>query len=466
MTAAERLAAFATRLRYEDLPGEVIDAAKLHLLDTVGAGIAACALREGDAGIKVVEETGATGAASAIGLSYGVPAADAAFANGMFCHALDFDDTHLESICHVSTVVAPAAAAAGEVRGASGTDLVLALIIGNEVAARVGRGVALAVHARGFHPTPLFGIFGATAAVGRLSALGSDTLTNALGIAGSMASGLFEYLADGSATKPIHAGETARGAFVASRLAAHGATGPASVLEGRFGIYAAHGGLNRTPAEIDAQLNDLGETWETLRISFKPFPACQWIHSALHSAGMIIAETPLDPDAVESVTVRLPPDAVRVVLEPVAAKLAPRTAYDARFSLQYSLASLLVDGRVDLDTYTDRAIRAEPVLALAERITYKTHPYPNYPANFPAAVAIRLRTGELYEAETLQEPGGSGNPMSSDEIRAKFRANALLGFKAADVEALERDLLVIDDFDDVGDVLRRLRSANRDHEAR
>jgi 2-methylcitrate dehydratase PrpD len=465
MTAAERLAAFATDLRYEDLPGEVVDSAKLHLLDTIGAGIAARALGEGDAGLRVVEERGAGGPSSAFGLGKGFPADDAAFANAMLCHALDFDDTHLESICHVSTVVVPATAAVAESCRASGADLVLALVIGNEVAVAAGRGVATAVHARGFHPTPLFAIFGAAAAVSRLSGLGAETLVNAFGIAGSMASGLFEYLADGSATKPIHAAEAARGAFVASRLAVHGATGPASVLEGRFGLYASHGGLNLTAAEIEAQLADLGKRWETVRISFKPYPACQLIHSALDSGMRIMNEHSVDAAAVEGITVKVPPDAVRVVLEPVDAKLTPRTTYDAKFSLQYSLASMLVDGRVDLDTYTEGAIQAEPVLALAKRVGYETHPYPNYPANFPAAVTVRLTSGEVYDAETLHEPGGSENPMSADAIRAKFRANAALGLGEAEVESLENGLLGIDELDDVAPVFAQLRSVTRAGEA-
>jgi 2-methylcitrate dehydratase PrpD len=321
------------------------------------------------------------------------------------------------------------------------------------------------VHARGFHPTPLFGIFGATAAVGKLLALETETLVNAFGIAGSMASGLFEYLADGSATKPIHAAETARGAIVASHLAAHGATGPASVLEGRFGLYASHGGLNLTPAEIDAQLETLGQRWETLHISFKPYPACQLIHSALDSGMRIVEEHSVDVSDVEAVTVKVPPDAVRVVLEPVDAKIAPRTAYDARFSLQYSLASMLIDGRVDLDTYTEQAIQTEPVLALAKRVDYETHPYPNYPANFPAGVTVRLTTGEVYDAETLYEPGGSENPMSADAIRAKFRANAALGLGADEVESLEAALLAVDEADDVVEVFGLLRCAAYAREA-
>lgn len=461
MTAAERLAAFATELRLDAIPADVARQAKLHLLDTLGVGLAACALEEGIAASAVVQESRASGPCSVIGLDHGVPAADAAFANGTLFHALDFDDTHMGSICHVSAVVCPAAIAEAQARHADGGALLGALVAGNEVAVRVGRGVATEVHGRGFHPTPIFGIFGAVAAVAKLADLDAHATVQALGIAGSMASGLFEYLADGSQTKQLHPGLAARDAIVASRLAANGATGPATVLEGRFGVYAALGGVHRDEAALEAALGDLGELWETPRIGFKAYPACALVHSALESAARILADTSVQVGEIEAITVRVPPNAVAIVLEPAEAKVAPRTAYEARFSMQYSLAHAFVHGRVDLGSYSDDAIGEREVLDLATRVSYEPKRYDCYPESYPAAVSVRTVGGDEHEVETLVEPGGVGNPLSDAAICEKFERNAGLACDERTVASLMEDVLALEQLDDVAPLFERLQFARR-----
>jgi 2-methylcitrate dehydratase PrpD len=255
-TAAQRLADFTSSLSLEQIPPEVVEAAKLHLLDALGCGLAAHALGVATEGREAMRELGGEPEASVIGLAGGLPAPNAAFANGMLCHGLDFDDTHSDSVSHVTVVVAPAAVAVAEAQDAGGHELVASIVAGNEIVTRLGMAASGAFHKRGFHPTAVCGIFGATAAAGRLAGLDAATCANALGIAGSMASGIFAYLEDGSATKPIHPGWAAHGAIIASRLAAHGATGPAKVLEGRFGVYDAF--VEKRGLDLEAQLADLG----------------------------------------------------------------------------------------------------------------------------------------------------------------------------------------------------------------
>ena len=461
MTAAERLAAFAAELRLDAIPPDVLRQAKLHLLDTLGVGIAAYALEEGLAASAVVREAGASGPCSVIGLDGGVPPADAAFANGMHCHALDYDDTHVGSICHVSAVVCPAAIAEAQARRASGGALLSAIVAGNEVAVRVGRGVATAVHGRGFHPTPVFGIFGAVAAVSRLAGFDAPATVHAFGIAGSMASGLFEYLADGSLTKQVHPALAARDAIVAARLAAHGLTGPASVLEGRFGVYTAYGDVRPDAAELEAQLGDLGELWETPRISFKPYPSCALIHSAIESAAWILANTSVRASDIEAITVRVPPNAVGIVLEPAEGKLAPRSAYEARFSMQYTLAHAFVHGRVDLGSYAVEALGEREVLDLAARVSYEVKQYDCYPQSYPASVKVRTFGGDEHEVETLAEPGGADNPLSEAAILEKFAHNASLGCDEPQVTRLMEDVLALERLDDVGPVFEQLGHARR-----
>jgi 2-methylcitrate dehydratase PrpD len=381
-------------------------------------------------------------------VTYGLPPADAALVNGVTCHALDYDDTHTGAVAHVSVAVVPAALAVAQSEGADGADLLAAVVAGNEIVARLGMAVDTGFHARGFHATAVCGVFGATAAACRLQALDARTVTNALGIAGSMASGLLEYLADGSSTKRLHPGWVAHAAVIASRLAAHGATGPASVFEGRFGVYRAF--TARDDVDVDTITAELGERWETPRIAFKPYPACHYMHASLDAAAQALAETPVSTEDIEEIVALTPEAGVSLVLEPLADKHRPRTEYEAKFSLPYSVASLLVRGHVDVSTYTDEAIADPDVLAVAAKVSYEIKHYDTYPQAFPGGVRIHTRDGRTLEAELPYQRGGSENPMSADEVREKFRTNAALALPGEEVEALEAAVTRLERSGDLG----------------
>jgi 2-methylcitrate dehydratase PrpD len=454
--AAARLADFVSTLAYADVPNEVFDAAKLHFLDALGCGLAAHGLSVADHAGRAMAELGGVPEASAIGHPGRLPAPAAAFVNGALGHALDFDDTHPDAICHVSVVVFPAALAAAEAVDATGAELVTALVAGNEVVARIGAAAAPAYMQTGFHPTSVCGVFGAAAAAAKLTGLDAQATAAALGIAGSMASGLFEYLADGSTTKALHAGWAAHAGLFAARLAAHGATGPASVLEGRFGLLRSYFGLDES--DLDARLADLGTSWETPRIAFKPYPACHFVHACLDAAAEATAERVLLPEEIESVIVSIPAPGVPLVLEPREDKVAPRTEYDAKFSLQFSIAAMLVNGRVGLDTFAAPMISDPRVLELARRVEYEAKDYESFGTAFPGGVRIVTRTGDKLAAELPYQRGGLQNPMSAGEVRRKFEENATLalpeaaaGTLADVVLALEHELALREAFAVLGD---------------
>jgi 2-methylcitrate dehydratase PrpD len=458
MTAARTFTEWTTGLALEDIPDDVVDAAKLHLLDTLGCGLAATALEVATEGRRTMADLGGDDEATVIGRQTGLPAANAAFANAMACHGLDYDDTHSESVAHVSVVVGPATLAAAEAAGAGGREALAALVAGNEVVTRVGMAASGLFHKRGFHPTAVCGIFGGTAAAARLGGLDPARAASALGIAGSLASGLFAYLEDGTATKPIHPAWAAHGALIAARLAEHGAEGPPSVFEGRFGLYHAFLGAEKGEIDIDSQLADLGARWETPRISFKPYPACHFMHGAVGATAEAVADG-LSAGDVEEVVVTIPAAGVDLVLEPVAAKVAPRTTYEAKFSLQYSAAAMLLHGRCGIATYAPDAIRDPEVLDLARRVRYEVKDYATYPGAFPGGVRITTRDGRTLEADLPHQRGGPENPMSADEVRAKFRENAALGLDDAGAEALEEAILTLEHRDDLRSVLAPLAAA-------
>lgn len=415
--AAERLAEWSTGLEFEQIPGPVVEAAKLHILDAVGTGLAALALDELPAPRAVALEMGGEPEATALGLPRRIGAGPAALANGSMMHALDFDDTHEVAIVHSSAVVAATVLAVGEATGASGRDLIAAAVGGYEISSRIGLANPGAMHLRGFHPTSVCGVFAAAAASARLRGLGAEQTANALGIAGSQASGLMEFLADGSQTKPLHAGWAAFAGITAAALAAHGATGPASVLEGRFGLLASHVG------EFDESglAGELGERWETTQIAFKAYPSCHCSHAVLDA----VSETGIGAEEVEQIVALVPGDvAIGLVLEPAERKARPATPYDAKFSLPYCIGALLVRGELGVDAFTTEAIGDERALEIAAKVSYEVA---EFDGGNDLSGGVRARVaGRDFEARVLQPRGGPANPLSDEELRAKFRRNASL----------------------------------------
>lgn len=443
-TAAERLAAWGLGLRYDDIPQDVVQAAKLHFLDTIGCGLAAHALGVATEGRTMVAEQAGTPDATVIGLDRALPGASAAFANAMLCHGLDFDDTHPASVAHVSAVVTPVALAAAEVAGKGGRDLITAVVLGNETVIRVGMAAPSKFHARGFHPTSICGIFGGTMATGLLMGTGEAAMTSALGIAGSFAAGIFAYLDVGTATKPMHPAWAAQGSFYANRLGQLGAEGPPTVLEGRFGVYHAFLGEY---IDVEPQIADLGTRWETPRIAYKPYPACHYIHGSLGATRSLLGQVAVED--IEDILVTLPEAGVALVTEPQVEKRAPRTDYEAKFSLQYSTAAMLVHGHVGVKTYTTEAIADPKVLAVAAKVRYEVKPYPTYPGAFPGGVVITLKDGRKLNAELDYQKGGPENPLSAEEVIEKWRGNAALSLADAEIDKLERTIMAIEEQTDL-----------------
>lgn len=312
-----------------------------------------------------------------------------------------------------------------------------------------------AFHARGWHATSVCGPFAAALVAGRLDGLDAGRLTAALGIAGSFASGLMEYLADGSWVKRVHAGWAGHAGVVAAALARGGFSGPATVLEGRFGLYRTMLDAAPDPAPFET----LGRQWQTPGIGFKPYPCCHYNHAYLDCALDLRRTHAPAVEEIESVECRVPAGQVPIVCEPRAAKLRPRTPYDAQFSLPYSLAAALIDGRVDLDTYEPRLLADPGRLALAARVSHAIDPDSPFPrGGFPGLVRIRLRDGRVLEDRVPDGRGGLACPLPPAAIVEKFRANAARAVSAARVGEIERAALELDALPDVRAIVRLCRA--------
>jgi 2-methylcitrate dehydratase PrpD len=443
-TLASSLAAFTSRLTTAVIPDDVAEHARLHLLDTLGCGIAASALGAGAAPQLALGAQAAPAApgATAIGVPTALSPHDAALVNGALCHGLDFDDTHAASICHVGAVVGPATLALAETTGAGGADAIAALVGGTEVTTRIGALAAGAFHARGLHPTSVCGVFGAAAAAARILGLDAETTASALGVAGSMASGLMAFVNDGTQTKPLHAGWAAHGGVLAARLAAAGAQGPPSVLEGRFGLFPAL--LGREGVAPDEEQLGLGRRWETRSVAYKPYPCCHYMHGCLEAAAKALGGRRPSAAQIAAVTVVVPDGAVEIVLEPAVHKRAVRTPYEAQFSLQHSIAAMILTGRADLATYTPQAVADPAIRALATRVVYEIADFPSYPGAFPGAVRIRLTGGEEVAARVDHQQASPQRPFTSTDVRAKFASNAGLGLGDADAASIQAAVLSLD----------------------
>jgi 2-methylcitrate dehydratase PrpD len=445
VSLARRLADFTAALEFDALPAEVVASAKLRTLDVLGIALAASTLDSAPSILGALEGWGGGGECTVLGTKQTATVPLAILANGSLAHSLDYDDTHAASITHASAVVVPVALALGEASGAGGRAVLTAAVAGYESIVRLGMAASGVFHARGWHATAVCGPFAAALTAGRLERLDAVRLTGALGIAGSFASGVLEYLEDGSWVKRLHPGWAGHAGAVASALARGGFTGPSTILEGRFGFYRTFVGA----APDAAPFETLGQQWETLAIGYKPYPCCHYNHAYLDCALDLRREHAVRPEAIEAVECLVPAGQVPIVCEPREAKLRPRTPYDAQFSLPFSVASALLDGRVGLDTYAPERLADPARLGLAARVTHTVDPHSAFPRGFPGWVRLRLRDGRTLEARVPDGRGSVARPLPAEAIVEKFRDNAGRAVAPARVAEIERAVLGLDRLEDV-----------------
>jgi 2-methylcitrate dehydratase PrpD len=429
LSAARRLARFVAGPDPKDAPAPVVERARLLALDTLGCCLAAARYDFGRAARATAERLGGPPESALVGSRVRVAAANAALANATLAHGLDFDDTREDAIVHTGCVAVTTSLAVGEAVGTGGRATLDAIIAGVEVMCRVGLAVPGKFHARHYHPTALAGTFGAAAAAGKLYGLTEDELVHAFGICGSQASGIIEYLADGSWTKRLHAGWAAHAGVVATLLARAGFTGPETVLEGEHGFYRAFAG-HVDEARLDELLGSLGSVWELERLTFKPYP-CGSIAQPYMDCALRVREIHgVRPDDIVEIRCRTAQGPVPRLWGPLAAKHAPQNGYAAKFSLPYLLAVILDRGRASLAEFEDDVVRDPKILALAARVGYELDPTIDYPRQFVGHVRVHLTDGRIVEERQDHPRGGPDAPMTREEIEAKFRGNASLVMSA------------------------------------
>ena len=424
MSLSTELAAWASGLRFDDLPPDVIHATKLRVMDVIGLSLAGAGTPFGRSTRAAAMALSPPGPCRVLGTGDRLGVTAAAFANGAFSQALEFDDTHNESIVHMSSPAVAAALALSETSLVSGRDLITAIAIGNEISCRAGSVASGQFHKRGFHPTGLFATFGAAYLASKLLGLDAPQMAQAAGICGSFASGLLQCWVDGTQTKFLHPGWAAQSGITAAFLARAGITGPADVFEGRFGLFASHLQDPEQPRHYERIRNGLGTHWESRNSSFKPFPAAHVLHPYISAILRLRARHGIVPADVERIDCPVTAFIVGIVCEPAEEKFAPASDSHGRVSLQYTLAEALTLGSLGKEAYREESLHDPAILALARRVHYHADPgYPG-PGRFKGEVTIALKDERSFHELEEYNRGSVENPMTGGEIRAKFDENA------------------------------------------
>ena len=423
MGLTHRLSSFAAAIRLETLPPPVVARARLLTLDLVGNIVRARHDAESTpALLAAVRALGlAAGNSGVFGDCARYTPAGAAFLNGALGHSLDFDDTHAGGSLHPGCPVIPAALAAGEMVGASGADVLAAIVAGYEVTCRIALALPAAEHyQRGYHPTATCGVFGAAAAASRVFGLTEGGVADALGIALSQSAGSMQFLANGAWTKRFQVGWAAMAGLAAATLAREGFKGAAEALEGRHGFLRAYA-PNPTP---ERALVGLGDAFELMQTAVKPYPSCRYGHAGIDAALALRAELDLKPGEIESVTLGLPESGMLLIGAPAAQKADPQTIVDAQFSGPFVIAAALASGAMGWDSYAllgDKAVRAMlPLIRCEHDADAQAH----FPGNLSAKLTIRAR-GQTFQRLVIEPKGEPGNFMTDAELSQKYESLAV-----------------------------------------
>lgn len=415
-TATDRLAAFVAELRFAALPPEVVAQARRVILDALGCAFAAHAEEPAKAAVALglAARFPAPEAAQVIGGPRTAPAI-AALANGFLVNATDNDDTHKRALLHVGSVVVPAALAMVQERSGTGRDLIAAVVAGYEVCTRVGMAV-MPAHYAFWHSTATNGTFGAAVAAAHVAGLDAAGVRTALGLAGTQAAGLNTFFASGDDSKSVHPGKAAMNGILAATLAELGASAPPDIFGHPRGYLAAYS----SDPHPEALTAGLGTRWEILQNGFKAYPSILASHSAIGAALEIFERHRPDPAAIAAVTIRS--------YATVKSHFSNREIagpMSARLSVPCCALLALLDGAVTQAQFRPARLADPTLRALLERteVVADAACTAAYPDRFVAHVEVAMSDGRRLHALREYPHGDPQDPLTDEELEAKFLGN-------------------------------------------
>ena len=458
MTITRRIAEFIVSSRLDRVPAPARAAAKTAMIDCLGVTLAGS--REPCARIvtRVIAEGGGRLEAAVIGTGLRAPATEAALANGIAGHALDYDDWHGRAghfLGHASVVLLPAVLAVGEKVGASGAQVLEAYAVGFEVGAKIGVALTPAHYVRGFHATGTLGGLRAAAASAKLLGLDVERTRHALGIAASQASGL--RVSFGTMTKPFHAGHAARAGVLSALLAREGFSASPDVLDGPLGVFAVFGG-DHDPGRA-VEMEELGQPWEleTPGVNLKKYPSCGGTHTAIDLM-LELREQGASAETIEGIDCRVA-DVVRRIL----VHARPRTGLEGKFSLEYCLAAAVVDGEVTLRQFDDAMVQRPELQRLMSRMRVDAHPDVNANTkDLLSELTVTLADGRRLSGRGSAPRGDASRPLTPREVRHKYEQCAAMVLGPEQVQRSFELVEALEELPAVGELARALRPREGD----
>ena len=443
-TLAKVVGDYVAAVKFEDIPGPVIERAKALALDCVGIALVAGRTELNEAGQRALQVMGGLqdGPCTIIGSGKRATVRDAAFANGLLVGGLDWDDTHLEGAFHASASAFPSSLAVAEEQGLSGPRFLLGYITSLEVASRVAGAARDGIHQAGFAPTGVAAAFGSAAGAAQLLDATAETITSAQGIAGSFAAGLLEFLEGGTWTKNVHGAWGAHSGVTAAYLAASGFNGPTTVYEGQFGLYQTH--LRDPAAELRPEFfSTLGHEWEVLRIAVKEFPVCHFSQAFLKGLFEMMRQNDLTRDDIANVSCLVPEGAIPTICEPFDRRVAPLNGHDAQESLPYVLAAAIVHGQFTDAQLHEDVVHDPEIQRVARGISYAPDPDSRFPDEYDGELMI-----ETADGRKLSSRNAAGN-LDYAAIEAKYLDNAerTVGTEAG--KRIQDAVMNLEDCDDI-----------------
>ena len=421
MKETTELVELCQALDFKNLPPGVVDRAKYLLLDYLGvAGRGALSDSAAAARKMVAKLESVSKGAAVIGTKQSASPPYAALLNGIAAHSIELDDVVNEASLHPGVTIMSAALAAGHLAGCSGKELIAGIVAGYEVVIRLGIGLDPSAHyARGFHPTATCGTLGSAITVAKILDLNAVEMKNALGISGSQAAGLMEFLSDGAFTKRFHAGWAAHSGLLAALLAREGFTGPGTVIEGKFGFLKAYS-ASPNPERI---LAGWGSPYQVLKTSIKPHACCRYKQGPIDGVLTIMRENGLIAADIESVELAILKTGFALVVEPQEQKQKPQSIVDAQFSMPFGAAVAILFGKASLDEYSQENLSSPEVRKMMSRVRCVADDdlEKEFPRKWPARVTITTGRGQEFSIKIDYPKGDPENPLTWEELITKFK---------------------------------------------
>jgi len=446
---------------YQDdaLPIEVLESTKLRILDIIGCMLGAAGQSD------VVSAKGAAAQAFPGAQTRSIPFSDstsiagAALINGTAALVLEFDDSHLESALHPTSSVVAATLPLAHVHGCSGRQFLTAVALGNEMTCRLGLAAPGMFHKNGFHPTGIFGTFGAIFGAARCLGFDAVTTMDAIGIGGSLSGALMASWEDGSAAKSMHAGFSAVSALNAAFCAKNGISGPKGVFDGRFGFFKAHVQEKAYPFAFSRVTERLGEDWEALKIAPKAYPCGHYIQPLIDVALALRHQYRIVPEQVISISCWMPEYVIPLVAEPLAEKRRPSTSFHGRFSLHHAMAEAMLQGALDKKSFDTRNLTDPKFNALADKVYALVDPLMTDRSQLGGRVEIELEGGQKVTSTIDHMRGMPQNPMSADDILRKFRSNVGDLMPASKCDRIVDIIMCLDSTNDLRALMTELQNS-------